>query len=98
MVFSAGVGWLSASLLPLALAPVRRPLQGTAIGVFGSFEDFGLLIGPILISAVYAELGAQSIFLVVGIIAAVGAVFSSLLRRPDRGIPRGSESTGPAGA
>ena len=98
MLFSAGVGWLSASLLPLALAPVARPLQGTAIGVFGSFEDFGLLIGPILISAVYAGYGVQSIFLVVGVIAAVGAVFSFLLRRPDRGIPRGSESTGPAGA
>jgi len=98
MVFSAGVGWLSASLLPLALAPVRRPLQGTAIGVFGSFEDFGLLIGPILISAVYAGLGAPSIFLAVGILTALGAVASFLLRRPEQGIPLASESTGPAGA
>jgi len=98
MLFSAGVGWLSASLLPLALAPVPRPLQGTAVGVFGSFEDLGLLIGPVLISAVYATYGARSIFFVVGVLTVVGALFPILLRHPDRRTPLGSEGTGPAQA
>jgi MFS family permease len=84
LLFSAGVGWLSASLLPLALSPVPRASQGTAVGVFGSFEDFGLLIGPILIGAVYAGYGARNIFLVVGVLAFVGALTSLLFYRSDR--------------
>jgi len=83
LVFAIGLGWLSASLLPLALGEVARPLQGTAIGVFGSFEDLGLLMGPLLISVVYATYGVTSIFLVVGAVALSGLVLS-LSYRPSR--------------
>jgi len=79
LVFATGVGWLSASLLPLALNAVPLQLQGTAVGVFGSFEDFGLLVGPILISAAYTAYGAGSIFLVVGAVGLVGVVCSLLM-------------------
>lgn len=91
ILFSAGVGWLSAALLPLALAPVARPLQGTAVGVFGSFEDLGLLVGPILISAVYASYGVRDIFLLVGGLALGGALLAVLLHRSDRSTPRGAD-------
>jgi hypothetical protein len=74
VVFSIGVGWLGASLLPLALATVPASAQGTAIGIFGSFEDVGLLVGPLVISATYAAYGARSIFPVVGAIAAAGVL------------------------
>jgi len=93
MMFAVGVGWLSAGLLPLALSPVPRPLQGTAIGVFGSFEDVGLLIGPILISTVYATYGVRTVFLVVALLAVAGALVSLLSYRPTRGIPLESGST-----
>lgn len=76
LLFATGVGWLSAALLPLALEAVPAPLQGTAVGVFGSFEDFGLLLGPIVISAAYSALGARSIFWVVGAIGLAGALLS----------------------
>ncbi|MGA3021548.1 MAG: MFS transporter [Thermoplasmata archaeon] len=95
VVFAVGFGWLSASLLPLALGPVPLPLQGTAVGVFGSFEDFGLLVGPVLISAVYVAYGVRSIFLVVGAVALAGALLSVLLRYVDRGETRGPGTTGP---
>jgi MFS family permease len=85
VVFATGLGWLSASILPLALGPVPPRLQGTAVGVFGSFEDFGLLVGPILISAVYAAYGASSIFPVVGAVAIAGLLLSLGLRRADDG-------------
>jgi len=87
VVFATGLGWLSASILPLALGPVPLQLQGTAVGVFGSFEDFGLLIGPILISAAYAAYGVNSIFLVVGAVALSGLLFSLVLRKADHRRP-----------
>lgn len=87
VVFATGLGWLSASNLPLALGPVPLQLQGTAVGVFGSFEDFGLLIGPIVISAAYAAYGVNSIFLVVGAVAAAGLLFSLILRKAGRRPP-----------
>jgi MFS transporter, DHA1 family, multidrug resistance protein len=89
VVFATGLGWLSASILPLALGPVPLRLQGTAVGVFGSFEDSGLLVGPILISAAYAAYGVKSIFLVVGGVALAGLLFSLILRKADR--PRPSQ-------
>lgn len=72
LVLSVGVGWLGAVLLPLALLPVPTDLQGTTIGVFGSFEDLGLLIGPALLGTVYATYGPRSMFLTVAAVAAVG--------------------------
>jgi MFS family permease len=81
MVFAIGSGWLSASLLPLALEPVPLALQGTAVGVFGSFEDLGLLVGPVLISAAYATYGVRSIFLLVAAVSFVGALLALLLLR-----------------
>ena len=87
VVFATGLGWLSASILPLALGPVPLRLQGTAVGVFGSFEDLGLLVGPIMISAAYAAYGAKSIFLAVGAVALAGLLFSLTMRKEDRRRP-----------
>ena len=81
LVLAAGMGWLSAALLPLALESTPVPLQGTAVGVFGSFEDLGLLVGPVVISAAYAAYGARSIFLLVGVIAIAAAVAPLLVHR-----------------
>jgi MFS family permease len=79
LLFSAGVGWLSASLLPLALNAMPRDHQGTAIGVFGSMEDAGLLIGPLLFGAAWATYGPRSLFPLVTALAAAGVVVSLLV-------------------
>jgi MFS family permease len=76
LVFSAGVGWLSATLLPFALTAMPRERQGTAIGVFGSFEDAGLLVGPLLFGAAWSAYGPTAIFPVVAGLATVGLVAS----------------------
>jgi len=95
MVFSAGIGWLSAGLLPLALAAVPRDDQGTAIGVFGSMEDAGLLVGPLLFGAVWSSYGPRSIFPVVTALAVVGVVASAVAAvRGPRASPPG-ERAGP---
>ena len=76
LVFSAGTGWLSASILPYALEPIPKPAQGTAIGLFGSFEDLGLLLGPPIISLVWVGYGAWTIFPLVGGIGLAGFAVS----------------------
>ena len=87
MIFATGLGWLSASILPLALGPVPIQLQGTALGVFGSFEDLGLLLGPILISAIYTAYGTDSIFLVVAVVTLAGLLFSLIVRQTGQSPP-----------
>lgn len=87
VVLAAGLGWLSASLLPLGLKTIPTSLQGTAVGVFGSFEDLGLLAGPVVISAAYVALGADSIFLAVGAIAIAAALLAAFAGRVGRRAP-----------
>jgi predicted MFS family arabinose efflux permease len=77
LVFSAGVGWLSASLLPLAMDSMPREHQGTAIGVFGSMEDAGLLIGPLLFGTAWSYYGPTGLFPVVTALAALGVAASA---------------------
>lgn len=81
LLFATGMGWLSTGLLPLALEGMPLSLQGTAVGVFGSFEDFGLLVGPVIISAVYAGYGADSAFLLVGVVALAGTLLALIALR-----------------
>ena len=76
LLFSAGLGWLSASLLPLALDAMPRDQQGTAIGVFGSVEDAGLLVGPLLFGGVWSAFGPSGIFPVVTALAGAGVIAS----------------------
>ena len=86
VLFAVGSGWLSSALLPMALATVPPALQGTAVGVFGSFEDFGLLVGPVLISTVYSAYGVSSAFLLVVAVSLFGVFFAAMLTsgRPKR--------------
>jgi predicted MFS family arabinose efflux permease len=84
LVFATGTGWLSSNLLPLALAPVPSELQGTAVGVVGSFEDLGLLLGPLLLGAIYATYGPPSTFLFVTFVAAAGVAAAVVLAGLER--------------
>jgi MFS family permease len=81
IVLSVGGGWLSASLLPLALAPVSASDQTTAVGVFGSFENFGLVLGPVLIGSAYFSWGPRSVFPIVGAVGIAGLLATLALHR-----------------
>jgi len=86
LLFSAGLGWLSASLLPLAVDAMPLDHQGAAIGVFGSMEDMGLLVGPLLFGSVWAWYGPTSIFPVVTALGAAGLAASLVVA------PRGASA------
>ena len=81
VAFGVGVGWLSAALLPLALVRIAPAQRGTAIGLFGSVEDLGLLVGPLLIGGLWSIAGESSTFPYVVGLAAVGVAASTLMAR-----------------
>ncbi len=80
LLMAVGAGWLSVTLLPLALSRIRPEHQGTAVGVFGSFEDLGLILGPLLLGAVYSAVGPRALFPVVGGLAFVAFLLAILTR------------------
>ncbi len=80
VILATGAGWLSVNLLPLALSRIPRGDQGTAVGVFGSFEDLGLILGPLLLGGLYAGFGPRDTFLVTALVA-VGATVIALTAR-----------------
>jgi MFS family permease len=81
LVLATGAGCLSVTLLPMALARIAPTHQGTAVGVFGSFEDLGLILGPLLLGVVYATLGPWDLFpLVAGL--SLAAALLALAARP----------------
>ncbi len=92
LVFAGGSGWLTAALLPLALRRVAASQQGTAIGLFGSVEDLGLLVGPVLIGSLWTVLGPQNVFLIVAAVCLAGFAFSLVLRDTST-VPKGTTIT-----
>jgi len=94
LVAAAGAGWLGVTLLPMALARIRPADQGTAVGVFGSFEDLGLILGPLLLGIVYSVLGPRDLFPITAVLA-LSAMTLALLARapPSRGEPAQGDRT-----
>jgi predicted MFS family arabinose efflux permease len=76
LVMFAGGGWLGASLLPLALAPIPTQLRGSAIGLYGSMEDLGLLLGPVLFGLAWSYWGGRTLFPVALVAALIGLVLT----------------------
>ena len=89
LVLAIGAGWLGVTLLPMALSRIQPAHQGTAVGVFGSFEDLGLILGPLLLGAVYSALGPRNLFPVAVALALVAIPISLLARFS--GSPRAAE-------
>lgn len=90
LVLAAGAGWLSVSLLPMALSRILPEHQGTAVGVFGSFEDLGLILGPLALGFVYAALGPRDLFPVAASLALAALVLMLATRAPRSIRPAGA--------
>jgi predicted MFS family arabinose efflux permease len=90
LILAAGAGWLSVTLLPMALARILPANQGTAVGVFGSFEDLGLILGPLLLGVVYVTLGPRDLFPVAAALSLIAMLIA--LAAP---IPRPAGSSEP---
>lgn len=68
---------LAALSLLLAIIPevTVDKFHGTAIGMYGSFEDLGFIIGPLVLGFVWNTFSPVSIFLVASLAQFVSALF-----------------------
>lgn len=91
----ATVAWVS------HITPPTR--QGQMIGLYGAFEDVGLVIGPLLTGFVWDALGPSPALISAGLLAGVGLVAAVWLRgtatrpsvdRPNIGAATSQESAG----
>jgi MFS family permease len=76
---------LSASSLLLAMIPEVIPgvLYGTSVGLYGSFEDLGIIIGPLIFGFVWKTFGPVFIFAACSMAQVVGAFLVSAIHRSD---------------
>ena len=72
---AVGIGFSGSALL-LAMIPDVTPsaMQGATIGIYGSFEDLGIIVGPLLFGFVWSAFGPVYIFAASAITQLVGAV------------------------
>ena len=77
VTIAVGFGIASTSLL-LAMIPDVTPsaMHGTAIGIYGSFEDLGVIAGPLIYSFVWSAFGPVYIFAVTSITQLIGAILT----------------------
>jgi MFS family permease len=70
-----GIGFSATSLL-LAMIPDITPsaMQGTTIGIYGSFEDLGVIGAPLLFGFVWSVFGPVYIFAAASITQLIGAL------------------------
>jgi MFS family permease len=68
---------LAADSLLLALVPkvTSNTIYGAAVGIYGSFEDLGVLIGPLIFGFVWSAYNPVLIFAVASLVQLVSAIF-----------------------
>jgi MFS family permease len=66
IVQSIGQAIFGPAAVALLSETVPQNWQGTAMGVYGGFEDLGVVIGAALAGVVWENLGAQNAFLILG--------------------------------
>jgi MFS family permease len=76
---------LAANSLLLALVPkvTSNTLYGAAVGIYGSFEDLGLLVGPLIFGFVWSTFSPVSTFAVAALAQLVGAILIFAIKSDD---------------
>jgi DHA1 family multidrug resistance protein-like MFS transporter len=80
---AVSIGLSASSLLLLALIPdvASKKLYGSVVGVYGSFEDVGLILGPVMFGLIWSAYTPIMIFAAGSITQIVGACFLWPLRQ-----------------
>jgi len=79
---SVGLG-LSASLLLLSIVPDVTPkrMYGTVVGIYGSCEDLGIIMGPLVYGLVWSAIGPVYIFVAASITQMLAAALVVAIRQ-----------------
>jgi hypothetical protein len=82
----ASVGLSASSLLLLAFVPdiSSKRVYGSVVGVFGSFEDVGLIVGPVMFGLIWSTYTPILIFAAGSITQIAGACFLLPIRLRQR--------------
>jgi predicted MFS family arabinose efflux permease len=82
---AVGVGLAGTSIL-LAMIPDVTPntMHGTGVGIYGSFEDLGIIIGPLLFGFVWTIYGPVFIFAAAAVTQILGALLVLAINRNDQ--------------
>jgi MFS family permease len=79
---SFGFSLVAPSLLALLVSSVSRKVLGSSVGIYGSIENLGITIAPLLFTLIWSSWGPRYVFYVCGIIQAIGIIFALILKKP----------------
>jgi MFS family permease len=78
---SFGFSLIAPSLLALLVSSIPERVLGAAIGIYGSIENLGITIAPLVFALIWSSWGPQSVFYLCAIIQATGIVFALTLKK-----------------
>jgi predicted MFS family arabinose efflux permease len=80
---AAGLG-LSASLLLLSFVQdvTAKRMYGTVVGIYGSCEDLGIIMGPLVYGLVWSAIGPVYIFVASSITQILAAALVFAIKQP----------------
>ena len=81
---SIGFSLVAPSLLALLVSSVPKNVLGGAIGIYGSVENLGITLAPLLFASIWSLWGPQYAFIGCAIVQAVAVIFALTLERPKK--------------
>jgi MFS family permease len=82
LLSSFGFSLVAPSLLALLVSSVPKKVLGGSIGIYGSVENIGITLAPLLFAFIWTLWGPQYSFIVCAIVQAVAVIFALTLERP----------------
>lgn len=77
---SFGFSIVAPSLLSIIINSAPRKALGTFVGIYGSVENLGITIAPLLFTLIWSSWGPQYVFYTCGVIQAIGIIFALNLK------------------
>lgn len=78
---SFGFSLVAPSLLALLVSSVPGKVLGASVGIYGSIENLGITIAPLMFTLIWSSWGLQYVFYICGIIQAIGIIFALTLEK-----------------
>lgn len=82
LLSSLGFSFVAPSLLALLVSSVPKNALGGSIGIYGSVENLGITLAPLLFAFIWSLWGPQYAFIVCAIVQAAAMIFALKLERP----------------
>jgi MFS family permease len=84
LLSSFGFSLVAPSLLALLVSSVPKNVLGGSIGIYGSVENVGVTLAPLLFAFIWSLWGPQYAFIACAIVQAFAVIFALMLERPKK--------------